>query len=175
MGAVVGRINQILCGWTNYFRHAVCKHTLNRLRQFVDWRIIRCDCANDTAGDGMRSVAGHPDRPVAADRGRRGRAGFFVLSRSRLRTGFKIPTLPAVAYWNEHRGKNGSRPLSSGGGRGTVNPATTLPLTNPLGDKGIRGTTRAPTPAIDSIATATRQVGTSGCKPIPWNSRFRYP
>jgi len=41
MGAVVGRINQILRGWTNYFRHAVCKHTLNRLRHFVNWRIIR--------------------------------------------------------------------------------------------------------------------------------------
>jgi RNA-directed DNA polymerase len=41
MGAVVGRINQILRGWTNYFRYAVCKHTLNRLRRFVNWRIIR--------------------------------------------------------------------------------------------------------------------------------------
>jgi len=41
MGAVVGRINQILRGWTNYFRHAVCKHTLNRPRYFVNWRIIR--------------------------------------------------------------------------------------------------------------------------------------
>ena len=41
MGAVIGMINQILRGWTNYFRHAVCKHTLNRLRYFVNWRIIR--------------------------------------------------------------------------------------------------------------------------------------
>ena len=30
MGAVINRINQILRGWTNYFRHAVCRHTLNR-------------------------------------------------------------------------------------------------------------------------------------------------
>ncbi|WP_420874256.1 group II intron reverse transcriptase/maturase [Nocardia gipuzkoensis] len=41
MGAVVGRINQILRGWTNYFRHAVCSHTLDRLRYFVNWRLIR--------------------------------------------------------------------------------------------------------------------------------------
>jgi RNA-directed DNA polymerase len=41
MATVIGRINQILRGWTNYFRHAVCKHTLNRLRYFVNWRIIR--------------------------------------------------------------------------------------------------------------------------------------
>jgi RNA-directed DNA polymerase len=41
MGAVINRINQILRGWTNYFRHAVCKHTLNQLRYFVNWRVIR--------------------------------------------------------------------------------------------------------------------------------------
>lgn len=41
MGAVIGRINQILRGWTAYFRHAVCKHTLNNLRHFVEWRVIR--------------------------------------------------------------------------------------------------------------------------------------
>ncbi|MEV6259138.1 group II intron reverse transcriptase/maturase [Nocardia sp. NPDC051911] len=41
MGAVIGRINQILRGWTNYFRHAVCSHTLDRLRYFVNWRLIR--------------------------------------------------------------------------------------------------------------------------------------
>lgn len=38
---MITRINQILRGWTNYFRHAVCKHTLNRLRFFVNWRLIR--------------------------------------------------------------------------------------------------------------------------------------
>jgi RNA-directed DNA polymerase len=41
MGTVIGRINQILRGWTNYFRHAVCKHTFDRLRFFVNWRLIR--------------------------------------------------------------------------------------------------------------------------------------
>ena len=41
MATVIGRINQILRGWTNYFRHAVGKHTFNRLRFFVNWRLIR--------------------------------------------------------------------------------------------------------------------------------------
>jgi RNA-directed DNA polymerase len=41
MGTVITRINQILRGWTNYFRHAVGKHTFNRLRHFVNWRLIR--------------------------------------------------------------------------------------------------------------------------------------
>lgn len=38
---MIERINQILRGWTNYFRHAVCKHTLNNLKHFVEWRVIR--------------------------------------------------------------------------------------------------------------------------------------
>jgi RNA-directed DNA polymerase len=38
---VLTRINQILRGWTNYFRHAVAKHTFAHLRQFVWWRIVR--------------------------------------------------------------------------------------------------------------------------------------
>ena len=41
MGTVITRINQILRGWTNYFRHGVCKHTFSRLRHFVNWRLIR--------------------------------------------------------------------------------------------------------------------------------------
>ncbi|MEW1912555.1 group II intron reverse transcriptase/maturase [Kitasatospora sp. NPDC085895] len=35
------RINQILRGWANYFKHAVAKHTLQTLHTFVWWRIVR--------------------------------------------------------------------------------------------------------------------------------------
>jgi RNA-directed DNA polymerase len=38
---ILRRINQIQRGWANYFRHAVCKHTLNYLRHFVNWRVFR--------------------------------------------------------------------------------------------------------------------------------------
>ncbi len=34
------RINQILRGWTNYFRHAVATATFKHLQQFVWWRIV---------------------------------------------------------------------------------------------------------------------------------------
>jgi RNA-directed DNA polymerase len=40
-GRILTRINQIQRGWANYFRHAVCKHTLNQLRHFVNWRVFR--------------------------------------------------------------------------------------------------------------------------------------
>ncbi|MGP4030088.1 reverse transcriptase domain-containing protein [Actinomadura sp. 3N407] len=35
------RINQILRGWANYFKHAVAKHTMQRLHTFVWWRVVR--------------------------------------------------------------------------------------------------------------------------------------
>jgi RNA-directed DNA polymerase len=35
------RINQILRGWANYFKHAVAKHTMQTLHTFVWWRIVR--------------------------------------------------------------------------------------------------------------------------------------
>jgi RNA-directed DNA polymerase len=38
---IVARINQILRGWANYFRYAVCSHTLDHLGHFVRWRLIR--------------------------------------------------------------------------------------------------------------------------------------
>lgn len=34
------RINQILRGWTNYFRHAVAMSTFNHIQQFTWWRIV---------------------------------------------------------------------------------------------------------------------------------------
>jgi RNA-directed DNA polymerase len=40
-GRILTRINQIQRGWANYFQYAVCKHTLNQLRHFVNWRVFR--------------------------------------------------------------------------------------------------------------------------------------
>ena len=39
--SVLIRLNQIMRGWANYFRHAVCKHTLGKLANFTWWRVIR--------------------------------------------------------------------------------------------------------------------------------------
>jgi RNA-directed DNA polymerase len=38
---VLIRLNLIMRGWANYFRHAVCKHTLGKLANFAWWRVIR--------------------------------------------------------------------------------------------------------------------------------------
>ena len=38
---VLIRLNQIMRGWTNYFRHAVCKDTLDSLENFVWHRVTR--------------------------------------------------------------------------------------------------------------------------------------
>ena len=40
-GYVLIRLGQIMRGWANYFRHAVCKHTLDNLAHFVWRRVIR--------------------------------------------------------------------------------------------------------------------------------------
>lgn len=40
-GYVLIRLGQIMRGWANYFRHAVCKHTLDNLAHFVWCRVIR--------------------------------------------------------------------------------------------------------------------------------------
>jgi hypothetical protein len=34
-GATLIRLNQIMRGWANYFKHAVCKHTLESLENFA--------------------------------------------------------------------------------------------------------------------------------------------
>jgi RNA-directed DNA polymerase len=39
-GDALTRINQIQRGWANYFKHAVAKHTFDRLQAFVWWRIV---------------------------------------------------------------------------------------------------------------------------------------
>jgi len=39
--SVLIRLNQIMRGWANYFKHAVCKHTLGNLAAFAWRRVIR--------------------------------------------------------------------------------------------------------------------------------------
>jgi RNA-directed DNA polymerase len=35
------RLNQIVRGWVNHFKHAVAKHVFDRIRNFMWWRIVR--------------------------------------------------------------------------------------------------------------------------------------
>jgi RNA-directed DNA polymerase len=37
---VLIKLNQIMRGWANYFRHAVCKHTLSAVENFVWHRVV---------------------------------------------------------------------------------------------------------------------------------------
>jgi RNA-directed DNA polymerase len=39
--SVLIRLNQIMRGWANFFKHAVAKHTFSSLAYFVWWRVIR--------------------------------------------------------------------------------------------------------------------------------------
>jgi RNA-directed DNA polymerase len=41
LGYVLTRLNQVMHGWANYFRHAVAKHTFSMLDHFAWWRLIR--------------------------------------------------------------------------------------------------------------------------------------
>jgi len=38
---VLTRLNQVMHGWANYFRHAVAKDTFDMLDNFARWRVIR--------------------------------------------------------------------------------------------------------------------------------------
>ena len=40
-GAVLVRLRQIMGGWANYFRHAVCKHTFGSIAHFTWMRVAR--------------------------------------------------------------------------------------------------------------------------------------
>jgi RNA-directed DNA polymerase len=41
LGFVLTRLNQVMHGWANYFRHAVAKDTFSMLDNFTWWRLIR--------------------------------------------------------------------------------------------------------------------------------------
>ena len=71
---VLIRLNQIMRGWANYFKHAVCKHTLNTLENFVWRRVIRWWMHAAPLEVERRPPAPHrPQRPVAQALGGRDR------------------------------------------------------------------------------------------------------
>ena len=41
LGYVLTRLNQVMHGWANYFRHAIAKNVFNMLDNFAWWRVIR--------------------------------------------------------------------------------------------------------------------------------------
>jgi RNA-directed DNA polymerase len=41
LGYVLTRLNQVMHGWANYFRHAVAKNVFAMLDNFAWWRVIR--------------------------------------------------------------------------------------------------------------------------------------
>ena len=74
-GYVLTRLNQVMHGWANYFRHAVAKNIFSMLDNFAWWRVIRM--LMDTAPlevEGRPPPVHHPHRAVAADHGGRDRA-----------------------------------------------------------------------------------------------------
>jgi RNA-directed DNA polymerase len=69
-GQAITRINQIQRGWANYFKHAVAKHTFDRLQAFVWWRIVNWVIYRHRMGwKAFRSRFKGPNgwRPIAAD------------------------------------------------------------------------------------------------------------
>ena len=41
LGYVLARLNQVMHGWANYFRHAIAKNIFSMLDNFAWWRVIR--------------------------------------------------------------------------------------------------------------------------------------
>lgn len=71
LGATLKRINQLLRGWVNYFRHAVAKRAFRHLQQYVWWRIVRWQRIRRRWNwkDVRRWLTDHTGRwhPIAAD------------------------------------------------------------------------------------------------------------
>ena len=71
--AVLIRLNQIMRGWSNYFKHAVAQHTFSHLQQ-LHLVADRADDANPASleVEGRPSLAHRPHRPVETDQRRTG-------------------------------------------------------------------------------------------------------
>ena len=62
-GPCWNRINQILRGWTAYFRHAVASRTFDHLQKFVWWRIVALATHTAPLEMGRRPTLAHRTLP----------------------------------------------------------------------------------------------------------------
>ena len=90
------RLNQIMRGWSNYFRHAVCKHTFGTLAHFVWWRVVRwLDATAPLDVEGRPPAVHRPPtgrwQPLSADGIKLFNLGTVPVTRYRYR-GNTIPT-----------------------------------------------------------------------------------
>jgi Group II intron, maturase-specific domain len=65
LAALLRRLNPVLRGWCNYFRHGVSSRTFNYLDNYAWWRVVRCGTQTP-----RRSELGHPAPPDSSQLGR---------------------------------------------------------------------------------------------------------
>jgi RNA-directed DNA polymerase len=91
---VLTRLNQVMHGWANYFRHAVAKRVFAMLDQFAWWRVIRMLRTRHRWGwkDVRRRCTDHAGRwlPITAGEVRLRPIAAIPVTRYRYR-GTKIP------------------------------------------------------------------------------------
>jgi RNA-directed DNA polymerase len=95
LGFVLARLNQVMHGWANYFKHAVAKNIFSMLDNFAWWRIIRMlRVRHHWRWNEVRRRFTDPTgrwHPIAADEVELRRIAAIPVSRYRYR-GNKIPT-----------------------------------------------------------------------------------
>jgi RNA-directed DNA polymerase len=93
--AVLIRLNQIMLGWANYFKHAVAKHRFATLDDFTWWRLIRMMRARHRwRWKDVRRWLTDPNgrwQPISADGTELARMQTITVTRYRYR-GARIPT-----------------------------------------------------------------------------------
>ena len=129
------RLNQIMRGWANFFKHAVCKHTLGNLAHFAWWRVVRwLRTLHRWRWKDVRRAFTTPEgrwKPVTADGIELFNLETVPVTRYRYR-GSKIPTplgpqprLTRQEPWRARYPETGTPGSASGLGRqARVNPGT---------------------------------------------------
>jgi hypothetical protein len=154
-------------GWSNYFKHAVAKHTMGSLENFVWHRVIR------TPGDGRTSADTTPAATATGCAPRRMGPSCSTPPRSRSRdTGVAAPGSPTPGSWpTPPDGRHSGEPVAwnlarrvwrSAGGNGPT--ATSAPRPRPSQPSP------STCPQIRDAAVSSRclrRYGRNGVLPVP--------